>query len=911
MDNYTNNLTSTLDFSGENYTYYDLEKFADKYGLSLAEFPYSIRILLENLIRNSNNFEISNRVFEAFDNWSGGLSSELEVPFLPARVLMQDFTGVPAVVDFAALREEMKANEASPGNINPLIPAALIIDHSNQVDEFGSPSACEINQQKEFQRNEERYVFLRWGQEAFSDLQIVPPGQGIIHQVNLEYFGSIVKQRQAGQKKLLIPDTLLGTDSHTTMINGLGTLGWGVGGIEAEAVMVGEPYYMLVPEVVGVRLKGELTSQTTATDLVLYLTKLLRDEEVVGKFVEYFGPGTSSLSLPDRATVSNMTPEYGATMGYFPPDEKSLEFLEQTGRGPQADIAREYCRQQGLLYSNQASLPRYKTVLEVDMNEVKPAVAGPTLPHQYISLTELKSSFSETVESESELTAITTGKKISEAKIKEYTPSFPNSGVEIQIGDQSYNLRPGALVIAALASCTNTSNPGLMITAGIFARNAVERGLDIPAYVKTSLAPGSRVVSAYLEELDLMEPLAQLNFNLVGYGCSSCIGNSGPLHPEVVKAIEEENLFSTSVICGNRNFEGRISPYTRANYLVSPPLVIAFALAGTVDINFQREPLGIDDGGNPVYLADLWPEQAEVATAVDKALTPELFEREYEDLFAGDALWRQLEAPAGEVYDWQTDSTYIKCPPFVEGVTEEVPETPDIDSARCLALLGDSITTDHISPAGDIPVDSPAGEYLLENSVKPEQFNTYGSRRGNHEVMMRGTFGNIRLDNKMVEKEGGYTVHFPSGEQMSIFAAAQKYRRENVPLVVLAGKQYGTGSSRDWAAKGTELLGVEAVVAESYERIHRANLIGMGVLPLQFKKEESWSALGLTGNEKFSISGLDSLEAGGVITVEVETANSGNFEFEVLNRIDTDVELKYYRQGGILPAVLRDYLRET
>ena len=874
-----------LSVEGETYSVSDLQNFAESNDFDLNEMPYTIRILLENVMRQVIAAGVDTEILQKFTSSS---QQDREVPFLPARVLMQDFTGVPAVVDFAALRDAMQKNGADPAEVDPLVRGDLIIDHSIQVDKYGTADACSFNQKKEYERNDERYQLLRWGQEAFDNLQIVPPGQGIIHQVNLEYLASLVYEAEVKGEKMLYPDTVLGTDSHTTMINGLGVLGWGVGGIEAEAVMVGEPFYMIIPPVVGVRLTGEPKAEVTATDIVLKLTKRLRNHGVVGKFVEYFGPGLNGLSLPDRAVISNMTPEYGATAGYFPVDEESIAFLETTGRAASTVAkAREYYRHQGLTYDPDAPPPDYEEQIDFDISSVEPAVAGPTLPHQHITLSDLPDAFNETVD---------------QKQSREYS---------LELRGEKYKIEDGALVIAALSSCTNTSSPELMIAAGLLAEKAVEAGLEVPPHVKTSLAPGSRVVTGYLEDLELLEPLSQLNFDLVGYGCSSCIGNSGPLASELVGLIEEEGLYATSIICGNRNFEGRISPHTKANYLASPPLVVAFALAGTINIDFEKEPLGKANDGTSVYLKDLWPDQAELREVATDVLKPELFENEYEDVFAGDELWKSLDAPSGDVFQWQQDSTYIKKPPFVEDVSAKTEPLEDILEARCLCRLGDSVTTDHISPAGDIPKNSPAADYLREHGVKAHEFNTYGSRRGNHEVMMRGTFGNIRLDNELVERKGGYTVHWPSGEVTTIYDAAMRYQREETPLVVLGGKQYGTGSSRDWAAKGTELLGVRAVLAESYERIHRSNLVGMGVLPLQFKEGEDRNSLGLSGRETFSIKGLEELSPGGLLTVQAKTDEGDKFEFEVLNRLDTEVELNYFRNGGILPYVLRDFLTSS
>jgi aconitate hydratase len=897
--------------SGEKeYQYFDLNKFADNVGMDLNDIPFSLRILLENMLRNEDGRILTKDDIGVLADWGKQNVTGREVAYMPARVLMQDFTGVPAVVDFAALRDAMAEMGGEPEEINPLVPASLIIDHSVQVDSFGDPGSQSFNEKMEFERNHERYQFLRWGQQAFSNLQIVPPGSGIIHQINLEYLASLVSVSETEGGRFVYPDTLVGTDSHTTMINGLGVMGWGVGGIEAEAVMLGEPYYMLLPEVVGVRLSGRLPERATATDLVLTVTSQLRELGVVGKFVEYFGPGVKNINLTDRAVLANMAPEYGATMGFFPVDDKTISYLELTGRDPQlVRLAETYCRKQNL-FSDQQATPLYSETIEIDMGTVEPAMAGPKLPYQGFSLKDLKESFYSSMNNEfdHEIPEDKVGKLKSDTKKEARENIYADSSVDIEIDSQKEKLTHGSVVIAALSSCTNTSSPELMIGAGLLARKARQKGLIPPAYVKTSLAPGSRAVTGYLDKLGLLEDLEALNFNLVGYGCSSCIGNSGPLPAPVEKAIKENNLVAASVICGNRNFEGRISPLTLANYLASPPLVVAVSLAGTVDIDFTSEPLATDSDGQPVYLDDIWPTQAEVDAALEDALSPELFKRKYSDLFEGSKLWENIEIPEDKVYNWASDSTYIKCPPFFEGMEKNVTEPENICGARCLATFGDSVTTDHISPAGAIPVDSPAGRYLKENGVGPGEFNTYGSRRGNHEVMMRGTFGNIRLDNNLVEEQGGYTRYFPAGDKMFIYDAAMKYISHDVPLIVLAGKQYGTGSSRDWAAKGTELLGVKIVIAESYERIHRANLIGMGVLPAQFEAGKNWENLGLTGDERYSVSGIDSLEPGKSLDVTASRDNGEEISFEVTARLDSAVEVEYYRSGGILRYVLRQLL---
>ncbi len=904
----------TLDYGGEEYRYNSLVRLDDQLSGDLSTLPYSVRILLENLLRHEDGETVTAADIEAVLKYNQDSSAGREIAYYPERVIMQDFTGVPAVVDFAALREALADFDENPTRINPRVPAELVIDHSVQVDEYASRDARQINERIEFERNYERYSFLRWGQESFSDLQIVPPGAGIIHQVNLEYFSPVIRTDRSGRENWLYPDTLVGTDSHTTMINSLGVMGWGVGGIEAEAVMLGEPYYILLPEVVGVKLTGELPAGVTATDLVLNITSRLREEQVVGKYVEYFGPGARKLTLTDRAIISNMTPEYGATMGFFPVDEETLSYLRQTGRSPKkVKLVEKYCKQQQLFYHAQQSAPVYSDTLEIDLDQIDPTVAGPTLPHQQISLHNLKNSFKQSVQDDF------TGIEVSSSPPEKLEPEpdkkldlrqdyYPADRVSVTVDGQDCSITHGSIVIAALASCTNTSSPALMIGAGILARNAVERGLKVPPYVKTSFAPGSRAVTGYLETLGLLEPLEELNFHLVGYGCTSCIGNSGPLAPEVEEAIVKEKLAVSSVICGNRNFEGRISPLTRGNYLVSPPLVVALAIAGTVDIDLSVEPLGTDSEGNPVYLEDLWPDQSEIKMAIDRALDPKLFQERYSDMFEGNELWQNMQIPSGKVYDWDPGSTYIKCPPFFKNMSRDVRPPADIEAARCLALLGDSVTTDHISPAGDIPEDSPAADYLRSNGVSPEEFNTYGSRRGNHEVMMRGTFANVRLDNQLVSRRGGYTRYFPGDKITSIYEAAMNYQEKNIPLIIMAGKQYGTGSSRDWAAKGTQLLGVDVVIAESYERIHRANLIGMGVLPAQFEKKENWKSLGLDGTETYSISGIEGVESGDKLKITATAADNSTTEFSVRARLDSDVEVKYYRHGGILQYVLRQML---
>jgi aconitate hydratase len=838
-----------------------------------------LRILLENLLRHEDGTTVRQEDILALLRWDPKAEPSHEIAYRPARVLLQDFTGVPALVDLAAMRDAMKRLGGDPARINPQLPAALVIDHSVQVDAFGTPQAFQINTEKEYERNRERYAFLKWGQTAFRNFRVVPPETGIIHQVNLEYLAQVVWTAERDGQRLAYPDTLVGTDSHTTMINGLGVVGWGVGGIEAEAALLGQPISMLIPQVVGFRLTGQLPEGVTATDLVLTITETLRRVGVVGKFVEFFGEGLRALGLPQRATVANMAPEYGATMGFFPVDEETLAYLRFTGRSEeQVELVRAYTREQGLFWDPEEPEPQYSQIVELDLSTVEPSMAGPRRPQDRVSLAGLRDSFR-----------------------KAFPSVAPGSHEE---------LGHGSVVIAAITSCTNTSNPEVLLTAGLLARNAVRRGLARKPWVKTSLAPGSKVVMRYLRETGLLEPLEALGFHLVGFGCTTCIGNSGPLPEEVARAIGEKDLVVAAVLSGNRNFEGRIHPLVRANYLASPPLVVAFALAGTVDVDLSKEPLAHDAQGRPVYLRDLWPSPEEVRELARRALDTEMFRAEYEDVLSGGESWRALEVPSGETFAWDPESTYIKEPPFFQGMTLETPQIEPIRGAAVLALLGDSVTTDHISPAGAIPADSPAGRYLLERGVPEAEFNSYGSRRGNHEVMMRGTFANIRLRNLLVPgTEGGWTVHFPDGERMTIYEAAMRYQAEGVPLVVIAGKEYGTGSSRDWAAKGTRLLGVRAVLAESFERIHRSNLVGMGVLPLQFLPGQSRESLGLTGRERYDVPDLDDgLSPRQELTVVARDEEGREKRFRVLARVDTPQELEAYRHGGILPYVLRRLL---
>ena len=888
----TYNSRSTLKVGAQEYEIYRLDA-VEKAGLPVSRLPYSLKILMENLLRYEDDSVEADGDIAALAKWVPTEISDREINFTPARVLLQDFTGVPAVVDLAAMRDAMKRMGGDPKKINPLSPAELVIDHSVQVDEFGTRLAFRHNVELEYERNRERYSFLRWGQGAFENFRVVPPGTGIVHQVNLEYLARVVFHTD-GQTQCAYPDTLVGTDSHTTMVNGLGVLGWGVGGIEAEAAMLGQPVAMLIPQVIGFRLKGELPEGATATDLVLTVTEMLRKKGVVGKFVEFFGPGLSTLPVADRATIANMAPEYGATCGIFPVDEKTLQYLEFTGRSKEhLALVEAYTKEQGLFHSKHTPEAEYSDTLELDMSTVEPSMAGPRRPQDRIPLSAVKQSFVETM-------------KMVPAGTTSDADASVSAGVDVSYDGASFELNNGAVVIAAITSCTNTSNPSVMIAAGLVAKKAVEKGLQRQPWVKTSLAPGSKVVMDYYNAAGLVEPLEQLGFNLVGFGCTTCIGNSGPLPEEISAAVDKGGLVVASVLSGNRNFEGRINPDVRANYLASPPLVVAYALAGRVDVDLYNEPIGTDKEGRSVFLKDIWPSQNEIEEVVGSAVRPEMFQSQYGHVFEGDDLWRNLPTPTGDLYDWADDSTYVKHPPYFV----DMPRTPgavnDITGARCLALLGDSITTDHISPAGSIKANSPAGKYLQEHGVPPREFNSYGSRRGNHEVMVRGTFANIRLRNKMTpDVEGGFTKHLPDGEVMSIYDAAMKYEQENIPLVILAGKEYGTGSSRDWAAKGPKLLGVRAVIAESFERIHRSNLIGMGILPLQFVDEQSAGSLGLDGTEIFEIHGIEGVlsKPGSTLTVR-----AGNKTFTAKGRIDTPQEADYYRHGGILQFVLRSLM---
>jgi aconitate hydratase len=936
---------------------YSLKTLDEKVEGDVFSLPFSIRVMLESLLRNAGGKFVSEEDVEALTNWPESVGGELA--FLPARVVMQDFTGVPAIVDLAAMRSAMQSVGGDPTRINPLVPTDLVIDHSVQVDAFGSAAALQFNSEREFERNHERYEFLKWGQQAFDNFSVVPPATGIVHQVNLEYLakGVIVKDGVA------MPDTLVGTDSHTTMINGLGVLGWGVGGIEAEAVTLGQPYYLLVPEVIGFKLTGALQEGVTATDLVLTVTQQLRAHGVVGKFVEFYGEGLSKLALPDRATIANMSPEFGATCTFFPVDEETLKYLRGTGRDEElVELVEAYSKEQGLWRTDEQPEPRFSDTLELDMDTVESSLAGPRRPQDRLALSEMQPSFrqalGEMVGMDHALVSngssngssnghadVSTGESPGDDHASDDTESMeasdtpggaadatgegepdqtsggePESGeseavpsgeITVTVDGEEIYLKHGSAVIAAITSCTNTSNPSVMMGAGLLAKKAVEKGLSVEPHVKTSLAPGSKVVTEYLQTSDLLPYLEELGFDVVGYGCTTCIGNSGPLAEEISQAVDENGLVVAAVLSGNRNFDGRINPDVKANYLASPPLVVAYALAGTVDIDLSRDPLGDDENGNPVYLKDIWPSQEEVAREVDNALDPGIYTNQYANVYTGNEQWNEVEVPEGALFEWDPDSTYIQEPSFFKDLDPDAADVEDVTGARVLVMVGDSVTTDHISPAGAIPSKMPAGQYLIEKGVDSRNFNSFGSRRGNHEVMVRGTFGNIRLRNQLVEKEGGYTVHLPDGEETTVYDAAMKYQEEGVPLVVLAGKEYGTGSSRDWAAKGSFLLGVKAVIAESFERIHRSNLIGMGVLPVQYTEGENAESLGLTGHESFDITGLSGLEAGAELAVKATGDDGETKEFKVKARVDSPVEVEYLRNGGILHTVLRQMLKEN
>jgi aconitate hydratase len=924
---------ATLEVGDSSFEIYRLDALQEKF--DVARLPYSLKVLLENVLRLEDGTSVTRDDVEALATWDADAEPSVEIPFQPARVLMQDFTGVPAIVDLAAMRDAMEQLGGDPAAIDPLVPVDLIIDHSVQVDAFGNPRAFDINADRDYERNEERYAFLRWGQQAFDSLRVVPPATGICHQVNLEYLGRVTFSDERDGQARAYPDTLVGTDSHTTMINGLGVLGWGVGGIEAEAAMLGQPISMLLPQVLGFKLTGELSEGATATDLVLTVTEMLRERGVVGKFVEFFGPGISGLGLADRATIGNMSPEFGSTCAIFPVDAETLRYLEFTGRPTeQIELVDAYAREQGMFHEPDSEEPTFSETLELELSDVQPSIAGPKRPQDRIALSDAKAAFFESL-AEHDSGAIEALLSPLDEAVEETFPAsdpiaedhntesskprpwarqaaeatavedLPGDGPVVKLDDGTeVELNHGRVVIAAITSCTNTSNPSVMIGAGLLAKKAVERGLDSKPWVKTSLAPGSTVVTDYLEQSGLDDYLDRLGFHLVGYGCTTCIGNSGPLPEAISKVVEDEELVVCSVLSGNRNFEGRINPDVRNSYLASPPLCVAYALAGRMDVDLTSEPLGEGSDGEPVYLSDIWPSSEEIKETVAGAIRSDMFTKNYAEVFKGDDRWRSLDTPEGDRYTWPP-STYVREPPFFEGMDPEPNPVEPIEGARVLAVLGDSVTTDHISPAGAIKKQSPAGQWLIDNGVDVRDFNSYGSRRGNHEVMIRGTFANVRLRNKLVDKEGGFTRRFPDGEETTIDDAAMRYAEEDVPLVVLAGKEYGSGSSRDWAAKGTALLGVRAVIAESFERIHRSNLIGMGVLPLQFADGESAESLGLTGEETFDVGELENGEAKQV-SVTARKDGGEEVSFEVRVRLDTPNEVLYFQNGGILQRVLRE-----
>jgi len=908
---------SELTVDGKTYTIFDL-KAAEQNGLAgISRLPMSLKVLLENLLRYEDGSTVTADDIRAVAQWVEDRRSDREIAYRPARVLMQDFTGVPAVVDLAAMRDASTKLGADPKQINPLVPVDLVIDHSVMVDYYGTPTAFSKNVDLEYERNGERYQFLRWGQSAFDNFRVVPPGTGICHQVNLEYLAQTVWTKEADGETLAFPDTLVGTDSHTTMVNGLSVLGWGVGGIEAEAAMLGQPISMLIPEVVGFRFTGAMPEGTTATDLVLTVTEMLRRKGVVGKFVEFYGPGLSALSLEDCATIANMAPEYGATCGFFPIGDDTIRYLNATGRDPhRIALVEAYARRMGMYRTDDMEEPVFSDTLELDLSTVVPSLAGPKRPQDRVALTDASRAFMDalgTIKGGRKPKEDPAGSDTAEARFMSegaQTDQSPLPGHAVE--GEEYTLSDGDVVIAAITSCTNTSNPSVLIAAGLVARAARQKGLKVKPWVKTSLAPGSQVVTDYLKKTGLQDDLDAMGFDLVGYGCTTCIGNSGPLPEKISRVINENDLVAASVLSGNRNFEGRVNPDVRANYLASPPLVVAFALLGTLTRDITTEPLGADTEGNPVYLEDIWPSSAEVAEIVRDAINRDMFDRRYADVFKGDEHWQSVQTSGGLTYAWPMGSTYVQNPPYFEGMTLEPDPVNDIVGARILALFQDSITTDHISPAGAIKPSSPAGTYLKEHQVGVRDFNSYGARRGNHEVMMRGTFANIRIKNQMVEGvEGGVTYHQPSGEQMPIYDAAMRYQEEGVPLVVFAGKEYGTGSSRDWAAKGTRLLGVRAVIAESFERIHRSNLVGMGVLPLVFTGGDTWEGLGITGKETVTITGLAGLEPRQTVEAEITFEDGTTRRIELLARIDTADELAYYENGGILHYVLRGLAKES
>ncbi|MFP4475413.1 MAG: aconitate hydratase AcnA [Desulfatibacillaceae bacterium] len=903
----------TIEANGTSHDIYDIRKLETDGLADVSRLPYAIRILAENLLRRMDGRVVTEEDLLNVARWRKTYQTPVEIPYHPARVFMQDFTGVPAVVDLAAMRDAVEKAGGDPAMVNPLVPVELVVDHSVQLDYFGTSGSIRGNVAREYERNGERYKLLKWAQKSFDGFTVFPPNSGICHQVNLEYLGRVVMTRDMGGRSVAYPDTLVGTDSHTTMINGVGVMGWGVGGIEAEAVMLDQPYYMVIPEVIGFRMTGSLREGVTATDLVLTVTQILRKRGVTEKFVEFFGEGMSALTVAERATIANMSPEYGATMGFFPVDEKTLEYLRATNRGPAAELVERYTRETGLFHTPDAE-PGYTDVVELDLATVEPCLAGPARPQDRIPVADLAHAFREClsceapaeVETESESRfAEESGKQVDspacaprQAKLKQ----IELAGRPALVGD-------GSVVIAAITSCTNTSNPAVLIGAGLLAKNAVERGLKVPAHVKTSTAPGSKTVEKYMEKAGLMPYLEALGFHVAAHGCTTCIGNSGPLHPAIEKAVDDNDLTVASVLSGNRNFEARIHQKVRANYLASPLLVVAYALAGRVDLDLTRHPVGLDPNGEPVNLKDIWPSEEQIRELVDRFVVPELYATEYEGVLDGDEFWRDLSVAESTTYQWDEQSTYIKHPPYFEGFSPDPEKPGDIENARCLAVLGDSVTTDHISPAGAIPAEYPAGRYLLSQGVKEEDFNSYGSRRGNHEVMMRGSFANIRIKNLLVDgKEGSHTLKMPEREEKYIYDAAMEYQKEGTPLIVLGGREYGTGSSRDWAAKGTLLLGVRIVIANSYERIHRSNLVGMGVLPAVFKEGDSVQSLGLDGTETFHVSGVADMSPRKELSVTAEKEDGGKVEFSVIARLDTEVDVAYFEHGGILPYVLRRML---
>ena len=900
---------------GRDYTIMDIRLLEKKGIADIGRLPFSIRILVENLLRKLDGRVVMEEDLLNIARWQKTYDAPVEIPYHPARVLMQDFTGVPAVVDLAAMRDAMKDLGGDPRKINPLIPVELIVDHSVQVDYYGTADSLRKNVAKEYERNSERYALLKWAQKSFDNFKVVPPNSGICHQVNLEHLGRVIITTSADGIMTAFPDSLVGTDSHTTMINGIGVMGWGVGGIEAEAVMLGQPYFMAIPEVVGVRMTGELRPGVTATDLVLTVTQMLREYKVVEKFVEFFGPGVKRLTVPDRATIANMSPEYGATMGFFPVDEKTIDYLNMTNREAQARVVERCARELGLFYTGDET-PEYTAVLEMDLSTVVPSLAGPSRPQDRIVLSDLENHFDNLLkcghERDTDISNISKFLDESGSVTAREAYCEPSgrrrftinmNGKEVSVGD-------GSIVIAAITSCTNTSNPYVLLGAGLLAKKAMEKGLKVPSHVKTSLAPGSKVVVDYLEDAGLMPYLQALGFHLAGFGCTTCIGNSGPLHPQIDRLIREHDLTVASILSGNRNFEARIHQAVKGNFLASPMLVVAFAIAGRIDVNLLKRPLGLDPNGEPVYLEDIWPRPDEIETLVKRHVKQEFYKTEYARIYDGDEFWAALDTPESTTFKWDEGSTYIKNPPYFEGFDLEVKKPSDMEDARPLLFLGDSVTTDHISPAGAIPAEYPAGKYLVGKGVPANAFNSYGSRRGNHEVMMRGTFGNIRIKNQLAaSKEGSYTRKFPEDEEAFIYEAAMKYKAEGVPLLVMGGKEYGTGSSRDWAAKGTILLGVRAVIAESYERIHRSNLVGMGVLPLVFKEGEGWAQLGLDGSEAYTLSGLGELKPRSVLKVKAVKKDGSAKEFEVESKLNTDIEVEYFENGGILPYVLRKLMK--